>query len=57
MKNQTSTKLFAFKLAEKKTQEAKPQQWKARDGVSIAGCSGIDGRGPKNNRADSGIWC
>ena len=33
-------KLFAFKLAEKKQQEAsKKTQWKAREGQAIAGCS------------------
>jgi hypothetical protein len=39
MQNEKQTKLFAFKLAEKK-QEAKPAtQWQVRDGVSVAGCT------------------
>jgi hypothetical protein len=40
MKKQNPSKLFAFKLAEKKAKEVKPAQWKARDGVATAGCSG-----------------
>lgn len=43
-------KVFAFKLAEKKPAKSK---WKARDGVSLAGCTYIgDGRywyGPMYN--------
>jgi hypothetical protein len=58
MKKQNETKLFAFKLAEKKAQVIKQEpQWKVREGVALAGCSGPDARGPKANRADAGIWC
>lgn len=48
-------KIFAFKLAEKKEQE-KPTtaKWKARDGVSVAGCS--DQTGDGDYRADIDIW-
>ena len=59
MKNQQASKLFAFKLAEKKAQVAKPEtQWKARDTVAIAGCSGPDARSnsPRGG-SDNGIWC
>lgn len=31
-------KVFAFKLAEKRPENAK---WKARDGVSVAGCTHV----------------
>lgn len=58
MKKQNEAKLFAFKLAEKKVAAVKvAPQWKAREGVALAGCSGPDARGPRNNRADTGIWC
>ncbi|MFB9245226.1 hypothetical protein IV454_03880 [Massilia antarctica] len=58
MKNQNGMKTFAFKLAEKKTKEAKPApQWKARDGVSSAGCSGPDARASARWGRDNGIYC
>ena len=64
MKNQTTSKLFAFKLAEKKAEKTQvTPQWKVRDGVAIAGCSGPDARMPKHfyddkwSRRDDGIWC
>ncbi|WP_199538740.1 MULTISPECIES: hypothetical protein [unclassified Duganella] len=58
MKKQNEAKLFAFKLAEKKAVAVKAApQWKAREGVALAGCSGPDARGPRNNIADTGIWC
>ena len=57
MKNQKETKLFAFKLA-KKVQEAKPAtQWKVREGVAIAGCTGRDVRLSGLRGYDGGIWC
>lgn len=41
MGDQKKTKLFAFKLAVKKDEKAKPEgQWKVREGVSVAGCTG-----------------
>ncbi|SFM05732.1 MULTISPECIES: hypothetical protein [Rugamonas] len=62
MKNQNQTKLFAFKLAAKKEQETKAApQWKQRDGVALAGCSGPDARadrfGGGSAGRDNGIWC
>lgn len=59
MKNQQATKLFAFKLAEKKAVVAKPEtQWKARDAVAVAGCTGPDARSnSRNGSSDAGIWC
>lgn len=58
MNKQNETKLFAFKLANK-TQEVKPAtQWKTRDGVATAGCSGPDARGDHRwYGSDRGIWC
>lgn len=61
---ETKQKLFAFKLAAK--EDAKKEadadlQWKARDGVAVAGCT--DYRFPGNLRydgaqgADRGIYC
>jgi hypothetical protein len=43
MTDRKETKLFAFKLAEKQAQEAKPvPQFKVRDGVAVAACTGPD---------------
>jgi len=57
MKDQTKTKLFAFKLAEKSPQK----KWTAREGVAIAGCSLKPGGPGPGNRAvrysDSGYYC
>lgn len=56
-------KVFAFKLAEKKQQEkASPNKWKAREGVSLAGCSDFHGDGnPREDDwlwgRDAGVWC
>ncbi len=59
MKNlNKESKTFAFKLAEKADKSKANSKWKARDGVSVAGCSGPDARG--NDRywgRDNGIWC
>lgn len=61
MKNQEAVKLFAFKLAEKqdKDKDGKPDvQWKVRDGVAIAGCSGDDLRVDDPTWGhDAGYWC
>ncbi len=64
MQNQKQTKLFAFRLAEKRNQAAKPAQpWKVRDGVSVAGCTLLDEEGTpsrESNRfegSDSGAYC
>lgn len=60
MQNSTSTKSFAFKLADRPDQkQAQPaQQWKVRDGVSVAGCTGPDPRGSDYWRGeDAGIIC
>jgi hypothetical protein len=58
MNKQNETKLFAFKLA-KKTQETKPAvQWKAREGVATAGCTGVDTRyTSKTGSKDWGVYC
>jgi hypothetical protein len=57
-------KVFAFKLAEKKEKEnekEKAAKWKAREGVSLAGCT--DPQGIGNYRygtrwsSDGGVWC
>jgi hypothetical protein len=40
MQKQNQSKLFAFKLAEKQEQTQATQQWKVRDGVAVAGCTG-----------------
>ncbi|WP_166871643.1 hypothetical protein [Massilia mucilaginosa] len=58
MEKQENTKLFAFKLAEKKAKETKPApQWKLRDGVASAGCSGEDQRADGYWGRDLGVWC
>jgi hypothetical protein len=63
MQNQQQATLFAFKLAQKRQEDAKPaQQWQAREGVSVAGCSGPDAyenyRGPSTwGGADGGVYC
>lgn len=52
-------KVFAFKLAEKKEQEQekeKAAKWKARDGVSLAGCTDPTNRG-WYRYSDNGVWC
>jgi hypothetical protein len=63
MQNQ-QPKLFAFKLAEQRSKDAKPAQpWKVRDGVSVAGCTLLDEEGAPYRRtggvggADSGEYC
>lgn len=58
MSNQNTTKLFAFKLVEKKAEQQKPAtQWKTRDGVATAGCTGPDARMSARFGYDNGIWC
>lgn len=63
MADQKESKLFAFKLAEKQVAQAKPAaEWKVRDGVAVAGCSGPNKL--ENYRyasstgwVDQGIYC
>ncbi|HZI14623.1 MAG TPA: hypothetical protein VE153_29920 [Myxococcus sp.] len=57
-------KVFAFKLAEKKENEkekAASTKWKARDGVSVAGCTDPTGQGDyrfgTRYSQDGGVWC
>ncbi|NVE00285.1 hypothetical protein [Massilia sp. BJB1822] len=58
MKEQKSNKLFAFKLAEKKALQTKPEaQWKARDGVATAGCTMPSERNTGRLGRDTGILC
>lgn len=58
---QKSPKLFAFKLADKKSKEIKPEaQWKVRDGVSVAGCSAVANENYRYSvklGSDSGQYC
>jgi len=54
-------KIFAFKLAEKKDKTA-TTKWKARDGVSLAGCTDPTGDGDFRFPStwggfDNGVWC
>jgi hypothetical protein len=52
-------KVFAFKLAEKKekeTEKAAPAKWKAREGISLAGCTDPTNRG-MYRYSDNGVWC
>ena len=63
MADQKESKLFAFKLAEKQAAQAKPAaEFKVRDGVAVAGCSGPDltenyRYASSTNVADRGIYC
>lgn len=55
-------KVFAFKLAEKKEKETeKATKWKAREGVSVAGCTDPTGYGDYRTSRypgrDNDIWC
>lgn len=58
MKKQNEKKLFAFKVAEIKTEVKKPapQQWQARQGVATAGCSFPSERAYVR-WGDNGIYC
>jgi hypothetical protein len=57
-------KVFAFKLAEKK-EKAANARWKAREGVSLAGCTDPIGDGSYREYedyggpagVDQGYWC
>ncbi|WP_256077437.1 hypothetical protein [Massilia sp. YIM B04103] len=54
----TQTKVFAFKLAEKKAQTKPQVQWKARDGVATAGCSfPVERASSRAGSPDFGIIC
>jgi len=59
----TKSKLFAFKLAAKEETRKETHvatngsKWQARNGVSIAGCSAPDYRGPRFGIPDTGIFC
>ncbi len=64
MQNQQQVKVFAFKLAEQRSKDAKPAQpWKVREGVSVAGCTVSDEEGaPYRDRSpfagsDGGDYC
>ena len=55
-------KVFAFKLAEKKEiEKEKAAKWKAREGVSVAGCTESDAFGnyrySKSTGTDNGVYC
>jgi len=63
MKDQKESKLFAFKLAEKQVAQAKPAaEFKVRDGVAVAGCSGPNKLenyryASTSGANDAGIYC
>jgi len=62
MQKQQQSTLFAFKLADKQQQDGKPaQQWKVREGVSVAGCTDpIPDSGMyryTNRTVDDGVYC
>jgi hypothetical protein len=64
MQNQKQTKLFAFKLAGQREQQAQPaQQWKVREGVSVAGCTYPDRNSLVMREStelggrDAGVYC
>lgn len=65
MQKQNQGKSFAFKLAEKQeqTQAHTAEQWKVRDGVALAGCTGPDALDNfrdfdlRTMRMDSGVYC
>lgn len=63
MQKQNQGKSFAFKLAEKQEPAPTAEQWKVRDGVALAGCSGPNKLGNWRdydwtwNRIDQGIYC
>ncbi|HVG60562.1 MAG TPA: hypothetical protein VNA24_18530 [Hyalangium sp.] len=57
-------KVFAFKLADKKEKETakeKGAKWKAREGVSVAGCTDPTDQGNyrygRGTGSDNGVWC
>jgi len=61
---ETKQKLFAFKLAAKEDakKEQVAAQWKARDGVAVAGCTDYKWEGnlryaSAQHVADRGIYC
>ena len=59
MKEQKSSNLFAFKLADKHQQQIKNEpKWQVRDGVATAGCTGVDVRATHQWLGlDKGIYC
>lgn len=63
MQKQNQTKLFAFKLAQKKDEKkpALPAPWKVRDGVAVAGCTAVDSeeqyRYSRVGSSDGGEFC
>jgi len=57
MKKQNETKLFAFKLSEKAQTTKAEKQWKSRDGVATAGCTGPWAQGYDRWGNENGIFC
>lgn len=53
MQKQVQSKLFAFKLAEKQDKAQTTQQWKVREGVAVAGCTGPV---ENDNWRETGAW-
>lgn len=57
MKKQNEAKLFAFKLSEKTEAKQADTQWKVRDGVATAGCTGWMLRGYDSWGREQGVIC
>lgn len=61
MQNEKQPTLFAFQLATRRDEKAQPaQQWKTRDGVSVAGCTFVDEynlRASTRTSTDGGVYC
>lgn len=57
MNKKNETKLFAFKLSAKSQSIKTQDQWKVRDGVSTAGCTGWELRGYDRWGREQGVIC
>lgn len=55
MKN-TDKKSFAFQLASKQKAD-NSKQWKIRDGIAVAGCTGPNERYSTFRSYDGGVYC
>ncbi|GAA4352799.1 hypothetical protein [Kangiella taiwanensis] len=57
MNKKNETKLFAFKISAKSQSIKTQEQWKVRDGVSTAGCTGWELRGYDRWGREQGVIC
>ena len=57
MNKQNEKKLFAFKVSDKTQVTKNDTQWKTRDGVSTAGCTGWHLRGYDRWGREQGMIC